>query len=436
MTDIQLSETQKLALEKLAASSIEALQRRALIVLAYDAGQPTQAVASEVGLSHSQTRYWRRQFVRHGMAIFPPTSKPSRKQKQPAVPVIALPEPETALAITELPQAEIAPRLADIPLPQPMQKPGIDRADTLAEAGRKTLLFHFAEMLRHEPGTRQGDDIEALHDMRVATRRMRAAFDVFGEAFEPEALKRHLKRLRAAGRALGRVRDLDVILEKAAAYVASQPDEARPGLQPLVQYWEDERDTARSQMLEYLNSDKYQRFKTEFNTFVQIPGLGVQPVAPDRPAVFMVKDVAPGLVYARLEAVRAYETVLRNASIAQLHALRIEFKKLRYTVEFFREVLGEQAKAVIEELKRLQDHLGDLHDADVACVIINDFLEQWDAQQAAVPLIERRSPEPIVGYLGARYAERHHLLMGFPQAWERFNQPEFRQNLALAVAGL
>ena len=47
------------------------------------------------------------------------------------------------------------------------------------EAARKTLLFHFERMLKHEPGTREGEDAEELHDMRVATRRMRAALRVF-----------------------------------------------------------------------------------------------------------------------------------------------------------------------------------------------------------------------------------------------------------------
>ncbi len=90
-----------------------------------------------------------------------------------------------------------------IPFPQPAEKIGILPDDSLAEAGRKVMRYHFAQMLRHEEGTRLGEDIEALHDMRVATRRLRAAFEVFGEAFEPDALKPHLKGLRATGRALG-----------------------------------------------------------------------------------------------------------------------------------------------------------------------------------------------------------------------------------------
>jgi CHAD domain-containing protein len=150
----------------------------------------------------------------------------------------------------------------------------------------------------------------------------------------------------------------------------------------------------------------------------------------------MVKEVAPVLIYSRLEAVRAYDTILSNATIAQLHALRIECKRFRYTVEFFREVLGEQAKSIINELKGLQDHLGDLHDADVVCQIVRQFLTEWDTHQTALPLAERQNPQSIVNYLSYQSAELHRLITTFPQAWARFNRPEFRMNLALAVAAL
>jgi CHAD domain-containing protein len=78
--------------------------------------------------------------------------------------------------------------------------------------------------------------------------------------------------------------------------------------------------------------------------------------------------LAPLLIYTRLASVRAFNAILPDASIEQLHGLRIEFKKLRYTIEFFREVLGEEARAVIDDLKALQDHLGDLNDAQGAIV--------------------------------------------------------------------
>ena len=125
-----------------------------------------------------------------------------------------------------------------------------------------------------------------------------------------------------------------------------------------------------------------------------------------------------------------------GAQVAQLHALRIEFKKLRYTLEYFREVLGEEAKGIINEIKGLQDHLGDLNDARVAAEMLRDFLPRWDAIQATLPVAERRGPEPILVYLASRYAERQRLMLSFKDAWRRFNRPELREKLAMAVGVL
>ena len=105
-----------------------------------------------------------------------------------------------------------------------LKAPGVLPDDPMSEAGRKVLRFHFERMLAHEPGTRLGEDIEELHDMRVATRRMRSAFGVFSPYFDPDALQPFFKGLRRTGRALGGVRDLDVFMEKAQRYRNMLPE--------------------------------------------------------------------------------------------------------------------------------------------------------------------------------------------------------------------
>jgi CHAD domain-containing protein len=317
-----------------------------------------------------------------------------------------------------------------------LKNPGILPDDTLAEAGRKVLGFHFADMLRHEEGTRQGLDIEELHDMRVATRRMRAAMDVFGESFEPKVIKAHLKGLRATGRALGRVRDMDVFMEKAQHYLDSLPDDQRQGLDPLLQHWHEERDKDRVEMLRHLNSKDYATFKRKFLSFLSTPGAGARSASGDTPTPYLVEHLAPAYIYERLAAVRAYEAILPSASITQMHALRIEFKKFRYTLEYFREVLGPEGKNIIDEVKVMQDHLGDLNDADVACQILRDFLDELEAREATIAIEDRDNPEPIVAYLAFRHAERHRLMITFREVWEHFNRPEMRVQLAAAVAVL
>ena len=313
-------------------------------------------------------------------------------------------------------------------------KPGVKPDDSLSEAGRKVMGYHFAQMVLHEAGTRIGEDIEELHDMRVATRRMRAAFEVFQDAYDPKAVKRHLKGLRATGRALGRVRDLDVFMEKAQQYLDTLPQEQWSGLEPLLALWENERQIDREKMLEHLDSEKYTTFKRQFLEFVSTPGAGAKPVPETSPN--LVLHVAPVLIYTRLASVRAYGPMLGSATIEQLHSLRIEFKKLRYTLEFFREVLGEESKALIEEVKILQDHLGDLNDADVACSILRDFIDEWESRQLYKPISERENPEPVVAYLANKHAERYFLTTTFQVVWREFDRPEMHAKLASSVAVL
>ena len=147
--------------------------------------------------------------------------------------------------------------------------PGLDPDDSMTEAALKTLQFHFERMLEHEPGTRLGDDIEELHDMRVATRRMRASFPVFGEFLDMQSMKPFLKGLRRTGRALGRVRDLDVFQEKTEKYLQTLPADRQDDLKPLTDVWRAERDQARQQMLEYLDGKQYAQFKVLFGEILQ-----------------------------------------------------------------------------------------------------------------------------------------------------------------------
>jgi adenylate cyclase class IV len=83
------------------------------------------------------------------------------------------------------PETEVGPELAEPEAPRVVlpKSPGVLTDDHLAEAGRKVLRFHLARMMAREAGTR-GGDAEELHAMRVATRRQRAAWRVFGDAFD------------------------------------------------------------------------------------------------------------------------------------------------------------------------------------------------------------------------------------------------------------
>ena len=434
MANISLSEEQKQNLQDLIQSAPELIVHRARLILAYAEGRPTLQAALQAGISRGRARYWKRQFASRGMDIFSYDRGTISEDQEANDRLYAVSEDLVGRPATDQTGGTESSPKAEVPYPSPLPAIGVLADDSLAEAGRKVWLYHFAIMLSHEPGTLRGEDNEELHDMRVATRRMRSAFDVFGQAFDPKTMKHHLKGLRGIGRALGQVRDMDVILEKARLYQDGLKEPERRGMDPLLGAWMHLVEKKRYKLVDYMQSEEYERFKHCFNEFLQPAQGEMDHSSLENEITNRVRDIVPVLVYSRYAAVRAYETLLPNATVSQLHALRIEFKKFRYTLEYFRDVLGETASKAINELKQYQDHLGELHDADVACQLVRDFLKRWEEEQSLQPINMRVNPETVVSYLSFMYAERHRLTVSFPHLWQRFNRPEFRHHVAQAIS--
>ena len=154
------------------------------------------------------------------------------------------------------------------------KRPGILAADSMVDAAFKTLRFHFARMLAHERGTRAGDDPEDLHDMRVATRRMRAALRVFAPYLDQDVMKPVERGLRRTGRKLGSVRDLDVFHEKTQAYLGELPVAPRGELDPLLEVWRRRYEKARADLLSYLDGPRYAHFVADMTALLDRPRAG------------------------------------------------------------------------------------------------------------------------------------------------------------------
>lgn len=251
----------------------------------------------------------------------------------------------------------------------------------------KVFSQQFSRMLAVEKATRQGEDIEALHDMRVAVRRMRAAAKVFEAYLDFEKLKPHIKGLRRPLGSLGDTRDLDVFREKAEEYTKNLPPENGHDLDPLFKVLTKKRETTRENMLMYLNSEKYASFKKEFSDFLSVPEVWAQPTETSKHDALphRAKDVLPSILYARFADISAYSEWVEgpHVSIERLHRIRIAAKGLRYTLEFFESLFGEDAKIRIEELKKFQDHLGNLLDAIVSIGLLSSYIKtgEWDSEE-------------------------------------------------------
>lgn len=351
------------------------------------------------------------------------------KQKLVFTPLQTLPEQPA-------PAHEEAKAAATLPAQPPAVEVAPLRADEpMSEAGRKILYTHFLRMLANEAGTRLGEDIEALHDMRVATRRMRAAYRIFAAYFDPKAIKPFNKNLRRTGETLGAVRDLDVLLERAEAYRDTLPAEQADALSPLLDDWRDQREVARRAMLDYLDGPAYRRFVDGFRAFLSTPGAGARTIPPGEPVPYQVCHVAPRLIMERYEQVRAYEPVLRDgAALPTYHMLRIDCKRLRYALEFFRPVLGPETADLIKQVTAMQDLLGALQDAHVAEGLIQAFLAGQHDKRSKTLLPATLTA--VENYLAEQQNKQQELLAQFPAPWRELIGADFRRALALAVAAL
>lgn len=316
------------------------------------------------------------------------------------------------------------------------QIPGLSPEEPMSEAGRKVFRVQFLRMLANEPGARSGQDDEAVHDMRVATRRLRAAIPIFEPYFERKALKAFNKQLRRAAKALGGVRDLDVLIEKARAYAAELPPEESGSLEPLLADWRTRREVARRQMLDLLDGESYRKFTAIFEAFLETAGAGARQSSPDEPEPFQVRHVIPGLILTRYQNVRAFEPLIPGAPLPTMHRLRIEGKRLRYALEFFRDVLGPEAGDLVKQVVALQDALGTLQDSNVAMRLISEFLDRQRSKRKkkkaeaapdeTFPAVER--------YLEHQQALQREMLTQFSAPWAVIVGYDFRRALGLAVA--
>ena len=250
----------------------------------------------------------------------------------------------------------------------------IDASMTAGEVAFATLRRQFAEMQAHEPGTRLGEDAEELHDMRVATRRMRAALKLFSRAL-PERADQYRDELKWVAGVLGEVRDLDVQIEEMEALVSGAEEEDREALEGVVRAMQERWAETRERMLEALDSDRYERFVASFAGMLRRePDHGAEgkDAYEEELADGPITVVAPGLVSRRHSKWRkANKRLKKEASPEDYHELRKEGKKLRYALEFLADVYGEkQVKKMVSPLKGLQDGLGRHQDSIVAAELL------------------------------------------------------------------
>lgn len=263
-------------------------------------------------------------------------------------------------------------------------------------------LEHFQ---RNELGLRECKDPEYVHQARVALRRLRSAIKLFTPVLPPDFVAAYGEIWRTLASALGDARNWDVFLEET--------------LPPIRSAFPKSRDVTRLNREGLRRARRARKAVTSLITFPEYPRLITEFTA----AVFALSDTLPiGLKeFAQTQlssnAKQARKLAKRPTELLpdERHKMRIRFKRLRYTLEFFAPLLpNKRLTPYLSALNQLQDELGLINDHVTAETLINEALS-------------KRSKGPVHGWVQGRHAL---LVSALPEALEIWlgQQSPWQQN--------
>lgn len=306
------------------------------------------------------------------------------------------------------------------------RSPGVVAEDTVASAACKIVGEQLEQLRLHDPGTRRGEDAEELHDMRVAARRLRAAIEMFRGAVPPSTRAGLLDELKWLRDCLGAVRDLDVQRERVQEFCASTPASLRTAMDSYASYLDRRRAECRREMAAALASPRYYDLLTSLETFAS----GAVAASDDAAALPVGALAADAVAAAHRRLRKRGRKVQAEPSSEDLHALRTRAKRLRYVLEFCRDLTGRRGRRAVRQLVRLQDLLGAFHDAVVAADFIRQYVERPGRRSSSTALIT------MGAFLGQELHRADDRRRDFGRVWKRFERPRTRRNVESIVRQL
>ncbi len=259
------------------------------------------------------------------------------------------------------------------------------------------LAAQYRSMVAHDPGVRLGDDPEELHQLRVATRRLRAILRAARGVIEPAWADGLRTEVAWLGAQLGPVRDFDVLRDGLHAERDSLDQQERKGLDVLLRLLSKEAAASRELLAETMSGDRYFTLLDTVELAVSTPRF----TGDDTPPVAIAESE-----FRKLR--RDVRALGRSPSDDDLHAVRIRGKRARYAAELAEASRGKAAAKFIDKAKRFQDVIGGHQDAVVAESELRRTAGQTRSQAAALAagrLIERQR------------VKKRRMRRAFPDAW-------------------
>ncbi|MFB3893094.1 MAG: CHAD domain-containing protein [Phycisphaerae bacterium] len=235
---------------------------------------------------------------------------------------------------------------------------------------REIIQRQLEQVTSREYGLGYEHDLEFVHEMRVAMRRMHSAIQAFGKRLG--GLKKPDRQVHRIGKLLGSVRDSDVLLEHLEGYAGGAPPSHQRVLSRVILQRRELRRRQHAEVMAAMASAKWRNAKARLGRIVQAQ-------ADERDVALAGKSAGPPArrearrsLLRQLERVWGYGRSIEKLSPRRQHRLRIECKKLRYLAEFFEGFYGPWFGGLIRTATRLQDLLGMAHDSSVYAQWLKD----------------------------------------------------------------
>jgi CHAD domain-containing protein len=228
------------------------------------------------------------------------------------------------------------------------------------EVIRTVLAESVAAILRNDPLVRTSKDPEAVHQARVATRKLRSHLRTFGPLLEPEWTEPLRSELGWLAMALGAVRDREVLLDRLRERAKSLPASDSRSASSLLHLLELEIESLRKKLYGELES---QRYVDLLEALVAAAHSPVCTLDADQPASVVLPPLATG-PWRRLRS--AIRQLPEQPTDPELHRIRILAKRARYAAEAVAPVVGEGAIAFARAAAKLQTILGEHQDSVTA----------------------------------------------------------------------
>jgi CHAD domain-containing protein len=253
--------------------------------------------------------------------------------------------------------------------------------DSTCTAIGKIIGRQVFKMWGNTEGTLHDLHPEYLHDLRVATRRLRFALNLFKDTLDGEVVTGLRKELSWVAKGLGKVRDIDVFQEKFTEQFREivATDSV---ISAVETYYRGRRDRSLDKMKEALLSERYRKLldrlhELERDALKEGGATVVEKERVQNPGRMLITAHIPVIIESALKKMDKWlDRSAQSLTAEDLHELRIEFKGLRYTTEFFSELYAPAMRKLIRGFVRFQDCLGLHQDAQIATETLRGFSEK------------------------------------------------------------